>query len=110
MSTERMTWSEAVRFMTDFNIKNNITTKGDYDAPHITIVAVIDQSTFTEPYTEEQRSYAFTNHNKAFIQGMISNSIFAECLDGTEYIKLSDYIPDWKVEYCYVLEGDDRIV
>lgn len=110
MDTNNMSWAEAVGFMRGFNTKHNITTKGDPGAPHITIVAVISQDSFLEPYSEEQRSYAFTNHNKAFISGMLGNSIFAECLDKSEYIKLSDYVPGWEVERCYILEDDDRIV
>jgi hypothetical protein len=106
-----MSWAEAVGYMRDFNKEHNITTKGDSDAPHITIVAVLSEESFDRPFSETERSYAFTNNNKAFLPGMISNSIFAECLDKSEYIKLSDYVPGhWVVERCYILEGDDRVV
>ena len=111
MDKTNMTWSEAVKFMRDFNQENGITTKGDTEAPRITIVAIISETSFDKPFTETERSYAFTNNNKAFLPNMISNSIFAECLDGSEYIKLSDYVPGyWAVERCYVLEGDNRLV
>lgn len=111
MDTNNMTWLEAVRYMIDFNKENDIRTKGSPNTPHVTIVAVISKDSFNKPYPEKGRSYVFTNHNKAFLPNMLSNSIFAECLDGSEYIKLSDYVPEyWTVERCYILEGDSRVV
>ena len=104
MDTNNMTWSEAVSFMRTFNNEHGIRVKGDKPEARVSIVAVISQDSFTKSYTEEQRSYGFDNSNKAVLPNMLSNSIFAECLDKSEYIKLSDYVPErWKVERCYIV-------
>jgi hypothetical protein len=97
-------WRDACRYMTEFNRKHNITVKGDGDAV-CTMVAVISQDSFSKPYTEEQRSYRFSNHNKWFIPTNIGRSVFADCLDGTDPgVRLDLYIPDgtWKVDRVYI--------
>lgn len=109
----RMTWEEAVRYLTEFNQRYNITTKGG-GPQTCTVVAVIANESLYHPdnipFTDEQRSYAFTNHNKFFIPSNIGNSIFADCLDGNDIgIRLDWYINpgvagSWKVEYCYIKE------
>ena len=105
MDINNLSWPEAVQFMRRYNESAGIKVKGDRPNCRISIVAVISQDSFTVPYTEEQRSYVFTNSNKGFLPNMLSNSIFAECLDKSEYIKLSDYVPGaWKVERCYVVQ------
>lgn len=110
---KKLTWDEAVRYLIAFNQKHNITTKGS--GPTCKMVVVIAQSTFTEPYTEVQRSYVFSNHNKYFIPSNIGSSIFADCMDGSEFIRLDDYIVpgnpgSWDVEYCYILEEEGEEV
>lgn len=101
---DKMTWQEAVQYMIGFNRKHNITSKGDGSAV-CTMVAVISQESFSKPYTEIQRSYRFSNHNKWFIPTNIGRSVFADCLDGTDPgVRLDLYIPDgtWKVDHVYV--------
>lgn len=106
MDKTRMTWEEAVRYLTEFNQKHNITTKGG-GPQTCTMVAVITKDSFGKEYTVEERSYAFTNHNKFFIPSNIGNSIFADCLDGKDIgIRLEQYVCNlnWNVEYCYIKE------
>ena len=100
----KMTWTQAVKAMRDFNKENNITSKGI--GPDLDIVVVFTEDSFNKPYTEKERSYVFSNHNKAFIPDMCSNSIFGNCLDGTDQgVRLDWYIHDtWKVDYCYLME------
>lgn len=108
MDKKRMSWQELYRYMVEFNEKHNITCKGF--GPKVTAVAVITEDSFDAEYTEEQRSYRFTNHNKAFIPSNLSRSIFADCLDGTEMgIRLDWYLGDrWIVEYAYIESEDEE--
>lgn len=105
---KKMTWAETVKAMRDFNETNNITNKGI--GPDLKAVVVFTQDSFTKPYSEKERSYEFNNHNKAFISGMISNSIFADCLDGQDIgVRLDWYMAGddehkWVPEYCYLVE------
>lgn len=110
---KKLTWNEAVKYLIEFNKKHNITTKGGGPQTCTMVAVIADESLYHQdniPFTEEQRSYAFTNHNKRFIPSIISNSIFADCLDGTDPgVRLDWYINpgtagSWKVEYCYIKE------
>lgn len=56
-------------------------------------------------YTLEQRSYRVWNNNRAFQEGKCANSVFGDCLDGTDLgIRLDWY--HWDVDYCY-MEGSE---
>ena len=108
----KLTWAEAKQYLWDFNTDHNITCKGIGKA-RCEMVAVITADSFDKPYTEFQRSYMFTNHNKAFIANQLSNSIFADCLDGTDNgVRLDYYVHDaWKVDYCYIdfeTDGEEK--
>ena len=80
-------------------------TYGYSDGDKITAVIVYSQSNFTKEYSEESRSYRVSNFSgKAFFDGMIGNSIYGDCLDGSEYgVRLDTY--DWKIEKCYFEEN-----
>lgn len=69
-------------------------------------VIVIAEGSFTEKYSLKERSYEVRSDAKAFVPGMISSSIFGDCLDGIDlHIRLDWYIENgWEVEYCYLLE------
>lgn len=101
---KKYTWGEMREFLWKYNAEHGVTCKGV--GPTITAVAVIAESSFDKHYSEISRSYAFTNQNKAFIADQCSNSIFANCLDGTDSgVRLDWYVPsEWKVEYCYLKE------
>lgn len=100
---KKLTWQEAVSYLTEFNKQHDIKTKGLGSAECV-MVAVITEDTFTKPYSLEARSYRFTNHNKHFILDNLGSSIFANSLDGSDVgVRLDYYIPtDWKVDYCYI--------
>ena len=102
---KKLTYAEFCKSMWDFNQKNDITSKGSGATQHGIIV--FKSENWDKPYTERERSYQTSNHNKAFIAGMSSNSIFASCLDGTDKsLRISDLISDgsWKVDYCYLID------
>ena len=114
---QRYTWEEAKKYMVDFNRKHgfrhgNTPTKGD---PECQIVAVMKNKGFNRnDYTEQERSYVFTNNNKAFLDGMIGASIWSYNLvnpeDNSDTPRLDDYIDYehiWEVDYCYILKEDD---
>jgi len=91
---KKITWSEMERRFLKHNKRK--------DNP-IYAVVVFKKENWDVPYTEEERSYKVSSNNKAFKEGMISKSIFADCLDGKDLgVRLDWY--DWEVEYCYMVE------
>lgn len=73
-------------------------------------VIVFTKDSFTADYTETERSYRTWSDNKGFQHGKISNSIYADCLDGKDLgVRLDWYMHHaeypWKVEYCYLEES-----
>lgn len=74
---------------------------GYSDGEEITAVIVYAQSNFDREYSEESRSYRVSNFGgKAFFGGMCGNSIYGDCLDGSEQnVRLDAY--NWKIEKCY---------
>lgn len=102
--TKHYTWHEARELMRKFNKERGYSTKGNKE--HLYMVAVIKEDSFNEPYSLTERSYAFSNDNKAFLPNQSSNSVFADCLDGRDLgVRLDWYIPTvWKVDYCYIME------
>ena len=67
------------------------------------------EDSFTEPYTEEQRTYVVSSDNKAYRPKMGGYSIYASSLDGKDrMVRLEQYMAaehggkdGWKVERCY---------
>lgn len=73
----------------------------DDNKPMLSGIVVYSQDNFTTPYTEEQRSYRVWNNNRMFQSGKIANSLFGDCIDGTDQgVRLDAY--NWKVDYCYM--------
>lgn len=105
---KKITWSELCKAMWNFNKEHGYKCKGN--EKRLEGVVVFTEDSFTKPYTEIQRSYEFTSDNKAFLPNQNSNSIFANCLDGTDDgVRIDWYMHDkempWKVEYCYLMEN-----
>ena len=101
---KKLTWSEVRHAMWHFNEQHGYKTKGNEKC--LKAVVVFTEDSFSKPFTEKERSYQFTSDNKAFLPNQLSNSIFADCLDGKDLgVRLDWYMgTDWKVEYCYLLE------
>lgn len=78
---------------------------------HLTGYIVFKQSSFTQPYTLRQRTYAISSGNKAFMPKQGGYSIFASCMDGTDHgVRLEQYMNQehggkdgWEVDYCVLL-------
>ena len=105
---KKLTYAEFESAMIRFNSEHEINSQAGKE--RLEGVIVFTQDSFTKPYTEVQRSYQTNNLQKAFIPSMISSSLFADCLDGTDNgVRLDWYMKGegaWKVEYCYLLERE----
>jgi hypothetical protein len=69
-------------------------------------VVVFTEDSFKKPYTELERSYKISSGDKYFDGNMGGNSLFGNCLDGTDLgVRLDVYIYEgWKPEFCYITE------
>jgi hypothetical protein len=73
-------------------------------------VVVFKPESFSKEFTEKQRSYEIDRDNHYFKPDSISNSLFGNCLDGTDNgVRLDIYksrLPEegkrWIVDYCYI--------
>lgn len=66
-------------------------------------VIVFKPESFNQKYSLEARSYKFSLANKFFLPDMGGNSIFADCLDGSEQgVRLDWYFGSWIIDYCYI--------
>ena len=98
--------SQLIELFQEYNEKRGL----EYgDSPsnkeRIKAVIVFTEDTFTRQYNETSRSYRVDNFSgKAFFKGMLGNSIFGDCLDGSDQgVRLDWYMGDgWKVDYCYL--------
>lgn len=91
-----MSWANFRDQMEEFNRKN----PDKQDTAYISVVVVYKSSNWKTPYDERARSYRVWNCNRAFQDGKISNSIFGDCLDGSDVgVRLDWY--NWDIDYCY---------
>ncbi len=99
---EEMTWKEL----------NQEFRKAEEKGKSILGYVVFTKDSFTKEYTEKERTYEISSHNKAFIKGMGGYSIYANCLDGKDLnVRIEQYMTDiyggkdgWKIEKCYILK------
>lgn len=101
---KKMTFAEVSDLFYKHNEENGCTQFSDN--ARLTAVVVFKQgSWFNAEYTEVQRSYRFVSDNKYFLPDMCGNSIYANCLDGSENgVRLDWYLGKWEVDYCYIEE------
>lgn len=96
----KMSWDEIISKFRQFN------RNGGDSMPPLTAYIVYTQSNFKTQYSEESRTYKIDSRSNLFHDGLISTSLFGDCLDGTEYgVRLDWY--NWKREYCYMLVPDE---
>lgn len=82
---------------------------------HLKGYITFTSDSFTEPYSEEARTYVVSSNNKAFIPNMGGYSIYGSSLDGTDMmVRLEQYMAaerggkdGWKIEKC-CLEDNSR--
>lgn len=75
-------------------------------------VVVFTQDSFSNNFSEVERSYEISKENKYFNPNMNGNSLFGNCLDGKDDgVRLDIYmsiLPEegkrWIVEYCYIIK------
>ena len=73
---------------------------------------------FTQPYSEESRTYVVSSDNKAFIPNMGGYSIYGSSLDGEDsMVRLDQYMAaeyggknGWKIEKCYLKQNSREII
>lgn len=66
-------------------------------------VIVFSQESFTQPFTEIERSYEIYNGQWGLDSSKMGRCIIDDCLDGKDNdVRLDAY--DWKKEYCYIVE------
>ena len=99
MKSKRITFKELCDIMFDHNTNK----KG---CP-LKAVIVFTQESFNKEYSELSRSYSVSSESKYFMPNMGGNSLFGNCLDGSESgVRLDWYIygdKPWRVEYCYLV-------
>lgn len=82
---------------------------------HLKGYITFTSDSFTEPYSEEARTYVISSNNKAFIPNMGGYSIYGSSLDGKDLlVRLEQYMAaerggkdGWKIEKC-CLEQNPR--
>lgn len=95
-------WYALSNFAYDFFQQHPEIDQFGQQAPQV--IVTIKASSFNKEYSEISRSYIFSLAQKYFMPSMSSNSIFANCLDGTDNcIRLDHYLFDaWKLENVYL--------
>lgn len=105
---QKISYAEFRKAMFKFNEEH---PEAVYGKPALYGVIVFTEDSFGKPYTETERSYRTNNNQNAFQHGKISNSIWADCLDGKDLgVRLDLYMYDgWKVDYCYLEEAKNNL-
>ena len=78
---------------------------------HLTGHIIFTEDSFTEPYSEESRTYVVSSSNKAFQPNMGGYSIYGSALDGSDpLVRLERYMAaehggegGWKIERCRLM-------
>ena len=61
-------------------------------------------------YPLESRSYRFRSDEKYFLPEMGGSGLFATSLDRSDSnVRLDLYFPQWKIDYCYIIERRKEI-
>lgn len=97
---EKLTYAEFYNRMLEHG-KTHLNNEDWND--QITGVIVYKADNWKKPYTEEQRSYRVSSYNRRFQMGKFANSMYGDCLDGSDQgVRLDLY--DWDIDYCYFEE------
>ena len=99
MKDKRLTWSEL----------SDILSK---DHSKAGVVVFKQNPNWVREFSEGERSYIVHGDEKFFYNNMISTSIWANAMEGTDkgvrldwYMFYEDEAHRWKVDYCYLLEN-----
>ena len=91
---QHITYGEFCNAMRNWNVSHDESKAEKFG------VIVYKQDNFKTEYSEESRSYRVNNANRKFQKNKNANSLFGDCLDGTDDAVRLDWY-DWTVEFCY---------
>lgn len=106
-----MRYKELLNEMRKFNDKHGIERKVDTkkrdDGTIIQMIGavVIKQGMFKRPCSVLERTYEFSNYNKALTSNDLGYSIFAHCSDG-DVLRI-EYLDDEHIEDAYVVKVNE---
>lgn len=99
---EKITFNEMFDIFYKHNEENGIKTQFS-DPNRLGGVIVYTKDSFDKEYPLESRSYRVASDNKYFVPHLGGNSLFGNCLDGSENcVRLDWYFSAWKIDYCYI--------
>ena len=104
-----MKYSELKKAMRDFNEKHGIERKvcdkhkEDGTLIQMTGKVVISNSVLREEYPIEERTYIFSNYNKALTSSDLGYSIFAYCDADNDMMRIENYC-DKDIESAEIIE------
>lgn len=79
-----------------------------YDQENKYVLITYKQENWDKEYSEQSRTYMVGSYNKCFKSGMLGNSMYGSCIDGTDVgVRLDWY--NWKVEKIMLLETQEEI-
>lgn len=108
MEHKHITFSQLCSIFYKHNEDANITSQFDDKNALMGVVVFKSENWPDKNFSLESRSYRFSSDNKFFISGMGGNSIFAYNLDNSDRgIRLDWYLPEWKIDYCYIENGKE---
>lgn len=113
----RAIYVEPKRTEMTYNELKNLFREAERNGQHLVGHIVFTVDTFTEPYSEFQRTYAISSDNKAFQPNMGGYSIYGSCLDGSDKCLRMDGLmasekggkDGWKIEKCFLVEDSKQI-
>lgn len=90
-----------------YNYAHKVNTSTDHT---LQMVLVFTRESFpNQQFTETERSYQVGNANNRWIEGLISNALWGDCLDGKDVgVRLDYYLNEWTIEYAYFLTPEDE--
>ena len=104
-----MKYSELRKIMSDFNSKHGVERKvctkykKDGTLIHMTGRVVIKNSALIREFPVEQRTYEFSNYEKALTGGDLGYSIFAICKADNDCMRI-ERMPDSDFESAEIVE------
>ena len=103
---KKLTYKELYDVIKQHNDEHNITCQYEDENPLFCVIVFKNESwpNRKQDYSLESRSYKFRSDEKFFLPYMGGNSIFAETLDGSDACKLNNYLGEWIIDYCYVMQ------
>lgn len=101
---EKMTWPELKEYILAYNKKND----NHYNSikKKISAAIVFDNESWEEDYDLEARTYRISNDDKYWYPECGGSSLFAYCSAESGLVRLDYYLPEWIVEYCYIIKEE----